>query len=101
MNALEKACQGLLYPSEEDLPLVYFESDSVPPECNAPNVKWLTLDEFFEDLTEPEWVELRKVLESTVKNIHVSRIEDGTRINFAVFGYNDNYKGFRTVAIET
>lgn len=119
---LTSACEGLIYISETDAPIIPFvqgvEGDGAAGYSSVTgtaNVSEVNFDKFFDGLTsEREWFgeaekntakrfgELKKVLEETLRDIRVFKVGE-IRLDVYVIGIDGkgNLAGVQTVAVET
>ena len=125
LEALQKAAEGLLFPSEIDAPLVpFFWPEPVPPEAGrlieraempeGTSVKRVSLAAFFRSaVKEEDWhndeerAEVKKfqaliaVLKDTLKQPQVWLLGEVNRIVYIVGGVEGGSAGLQTRVVET
>ncbi len=106
LDILRKAAEGLLYPSESDVPFDVIQSPSAKDIIKARPFKEQSLDDFFRELLTTEDADryraLRKSLESLLKNPRVLRIGART-VDVYIVGQTPrgDVAGLHTQSIET
>ena len=113
-EAIATACEGLIYMSETDAPVLPLSGSDAKEITDGPTQE-ISFDDFFQRLTEiKDWhgerekerakkfSELRKLLEENLRNLKVLRTGK-IRINIYVVGtdINGHMMGVTTKAVET